>query len=282
MNTPLLADPQFALNIFAGFAFVFGLLVGSFLNVVIGRLPKEQSIVSPGSHCPHCGSPVRPYDNIPVISWLILRAKCRDCGSPISSLYPTIELMMGCTALLLYFQIFPSVTYFTAGNITAFVLYFFFLSALVAESFIDIKYYIIPDALSIYAAPFAIGGMWLLQYLDSSHGITWKESVLGAFFGGGTLALVAILWWLIRRYEGMGWGDVKLLLLIGAMLGPWPALPFVFMCSAVSAIFIGIPVSLLQGKGLKAALPFGPFLAFAAIIWVFHGDEISRFWLYSV
>ena len=120
MNTPLLADPQIALNVFAGFAFVFGLLVGSFLNVVIGRLPKEQSVVYPGSHCPHCGNPVRPYDNIPVISWLILRAKCRDCGSPISSLYPTIELMMGCTALLLYFQIFPSIAYFTAGNITAF------------------------------------------------------------------------------------------------------------------------------------------------------------------
>lgn len=282
MTVSFLGDPDIALNIFAGFAMVFGLLVGSFLNVVIARLPKEQSIVYPGSHCPHCGNPVRAYDNIPVISWLILRAKCRDCGSSISSLYPTIELMMGCVALLLFYQIFPSVYVFSTGNILAFLLYFFFLSALVAESFIDIKYYIIPDSLSIYAAPFAIGGMWLLGYLGSSHGISWQESVLGAFFGGGTLAGVALVWWLIRRYEGMGWGDVKLLLLIGAMVGPWPALPFIFMCSAVSAILVGVPVSLLQGKGLKAALPFGPFLAFASIIWVFHGNEVSKFWLYSV
>jgi leader peptidase (prepilin peptidase)/N-methyltransferase len=270
------------LTVFPIFAFVFGTMVGSFLNVVIGRLPEGRSVAYPGSHCPHCGNPVRPYDNVPVLAWFWLRGRCRDCDSPISSLYPTVELMMGCVALLLYQQIFTTTLDFTVGNLFGFVLYFAFISALVAESFIDVKYYIIPDSLSIYAAPFALGGMWLLEWLGSDVGIGWEMSVLGAFFGGGTLAAVAGLWWLIRRYEGMGWGDVKLLLLIGAMVGPWPALPFIFLVSACLAVMIGIPVGILQGKGWKMALPFGPFLALATIIWLFHAPEIVSMWLPGV
>ena len=218
---------------FGIFALLFGLMVGSFLNVVIARLPEEKSIVYPGSHCPHCGSPVRPYDNIPVFSWLILlRGKCRDCSNPISSLYPTIELITGLFAVLLYRKIFATPFDFTIGNTLSFFLYFAFISALIAESFIDLKHYIIPDSLSIYAAPVAIIGMYILGEYNSEFAITWQESVLGAFFGGGVLGLVAFLWWLVRRYEGMGLGDVKLLFLIGAMLGPWPALPFVFIFSS--------------------------------------------------
>jgi len=264
---------------FAIFAFVFGAMVGSFLNVVIGRMPEGKSVVYPGSHCPHCQSPIRPYDNVPILAWFWLRARCRDCHTPISSLYPTIELMCGLLALLLYRHIFVDYGDLILGNLLAFFVYFAFIAALVAESFIDIRYYIIPDALSIYAAPFAIVAMWGLGYFPSDWGITWQESVLGAFFGGGSLALVAGLWWLIRRYEGMGWGDVKLLLLIGAVLGPWPALPFVFMFSATSAIFLGIPIALLQGRGLRMALPFGPFLALASIVWLFHGPDLMHLWL---
>ena len=167
---------------------------------------------------------------------------------------------------------------YSAGNVLAFLLYFGFLSILVAQSFIDVKYYIIPDSLSIYATPFAMIGMFSLSYFGADFGISWQESVLGAFFGGGSLALVAGLWLLIRRYEGMGWGDVKLLLLIGAMLGPWPALPFVFLISACSAVFVVVPIGLMNGRGLRMALPFGPFLGFASIIWVFHGNQISEFW----
>ena len=123
-------DPLFT---FAIFALVFGLMVGSFLNVVIARLPEEQSIVYPGSHCPACGNAIRPYDNIPIFSWaVLLRGKCRDCKSPISSLYPTIELMTGLLALLLYRQIFTDVGHFSVVNLVAFFLYFAFIAALVA------------------------------------------------------------------------------------------------------------------------------------------------------
>lgn len=267
---------------FAGFAFIFGTMVGSFLNVVIGRLPEGRSIVYPGSHCPHCGSPVRPYDNVPVLAWFWLRGKCRDCGTPISSLYPTIELMMGLFALLLFDHIFLNTWDFTTGNVGVFLLYFAFIAALVAESFIDLKYYIIPDSLSIYAAPVAIAGMWALEMLHPELGIGWKASILGACFGGGTLAIIALLWLLIRRYEGMGWGDVKLLLLIGAMVGPWPALPFIFLASAALAVFVGVPIGLIQGKGWKMALPFGPFLGLATLIWLFHAEQIVQIWLPGV
>ncbi len=268
--------------VFAIFAFVFGAMVGSFLNVVIGRLPEGRSIVHPGSHCPHCGNPVRPYDNVPILAWFWLLGKCRDCKTSISSLYPTIELMMGLFALLLFDHIFVSTWDFTGANLVAFLLYFAFISALVAEAFIDLKYYIIPDSLSIYAAPVAIVGMWGLEQMNPSLGIGWQNSVLGAFFGGGTLGGIALLWLWIRRYEGMGWGDVKLLLLIGAMVGPWPALPFIFLASAVLAVCVGVPIGLLQGKGWKMALPFGPFLALATLIWLFHAQSIVSVWLPGV
>ena len=270
-----MVDP---ISTFAGFAFVFGLMVGSFLNVVIARVPEERSIVYPGSHCPCCGNDIRPVDNIPVVSWALLRGQCRDCQSPISSLYPTIELLTGLLALLLYRQMFTDVLDLSLGNLLAFFLYFAFFSALIAESFIDIKHYIIPDSLSIYAAPVAIVGMVVLEKTGADWGIHWTESVLGAMFGGGTLAAVALLWWLIRRYEGMGWGDVKLLLLIGAMTGPWPALPFVFLCSASAAVLVGVPIGLLKGKGWRYAMPFGPFLAMASIIWIIHEKTIVTHW----
>ena len=132
-----MVDP---ISTFAGFAFVFGLMVGSFLNVVIARVPEERSIVYPGSHCPFCGNAIRPIDNIPVVSWVLLQGRCRDCHSPISSLYPTIELLTGLLALLLYRQMFTGVADLSLGNALAFFLYFAFFSALIAESFIDIKH----------------------------------------------------------------------------------------------------------------------------------------------
>ena len=123
----------------------------------------------------------------------------------------------------------------------------------------------------------------LASYGLSSAGyveaIGWKASVLGAFFGGGILILIAGIWWVIRRIEGMGLGDAKLLALIGAVLGPWPALPFILFMSACSAMLVMIPLLVVKGKGFRYALPFGPFLAFAAIVWLLHGKELVRFWL---
>ena len=263
---------------FAIFAFLFGLLIGSFLNVVIARLPEDRSIVYPGSHCPECGADIRPHDNIPVISWLILGGKCRDCKTPISSLYPTVELLTGILAWLWFRHTFQTPADLeNPGKIAAFFVYFFFIAALIAESYIDIRHYIIPDQLSIYAVPFAVLAMFLLHHLGY-HSISWKVSVLGAFFGGGLLGFVALSWWVIRRTEGMGLGDIKLLAFIGAMFGPWPALFFVLVISSLLATLV-VLLGLFWGRGFRMALPYGPFLALASIIWLFHGYVIADYWL---
>ncbi|MGC6506828.1 MAG: prepilin peptidase [Myxococcota bacterium] len=266
------------LSTFGIFAFVFGLLVGSFLNVVIARLPVGKSVIHPPSHCPRCGTPIRAYDNIPIISWVLLGRKCRACHTPISSIYPAVELLTGLLAWLLYRSIFIDISTLSAPFLGAFLVYFALIAMLVAQSFIDIRYYIIPDELSIYAVPFAILAMAVLSAIGYPMAIGWKASVLGAFFGGGVLLAVAAVWWLIRRQAGMGMGDVKLLALIGACCGVWPALPFIILVASLSASLIGVPISLSKG-GLRYALPFGPFLAFAAIVWLLNGPVLVERWL---
>ena len=275
IHVEVMVDPH---TIFGLFALVFGLLVGSFLNVVIARLPTGKSIVRPPSHCPVCGTNIRPYDNIPVISWVALKGKCRDCETPISSVYPAVEILTGLLAWLLYQQIFVDMSTFTFPYLFAFLTYFACIAILVAQSYIDIRFFIIPDELSIYAVPFAVFAMLGLTWLGYPEAIGWKASVLGAFFGGGSLLTVAGIWWILRGQEGMGMGDVKLLALIGAFCGVWPAIPFIILVSSIAATLVGVPVALSKG-GFKVALPFGPFLALGGIIWILRGPILVEQWL---
>jgi leader peptidase (prepilin peptidase)/N-methyltransferase len=256
-----------------GSAFVFALLVGSFLNVCIARMPEDRSVVHPPSHCPACGARIRPWDNIPVVSWLLLRGRCRDCASPISSLYPTIELLTGLLGWLLFRRIVPGPGALDLPHLAAFGVYFVFVAMLVAQTFIDVKHYIIPDELSIYAAPFGILACVGLGWLGYGDAPSWRSSVVGAAAGGGVLLAVMGLFYLVRRKEGMGLGDVKLLAMIGAFLGALPAVPFVLFTSALAGSLVGVPMALLQRRGLGTALPFGPFLALGAIAWLLHGPE---------
>jgi len=207
----------------------------------------------------------------------MLRGRCRDCKSPISSLYPTIEVISGLLAWLLFRTIVTEFEQVDAAHLVAFVFQFSFVSMLLAQAFIDIKYYIIPDEFSIYAIPYAVGGVALIHWLGYPDAMTWKVSVIGALVGGGLLGGVTLTWWLIRRSEGMGWGDVKLLALIGAMLGPWPALPFVMMVSATAAVVVGLPLNIIRGNA-RYALPFGPFLAFGSILYLLHGEGLMERW----
>ncbi|MFT5681455.1 MAG: leader peptidase (prepilin peptidase)/N-methyltransferase [Myxococcota bacterium] len=260
--------------VYSVFALVFGLLVGSFLNVCIARMPEDRSVVSPPSHCPSCGHGIRPYDNIPVVSWVLLRGKCRDCGAKISSLYPTVELLTGLLAWLLFRRILPDPSHLTLANGAGFVFTFSIAAMLLAQSYIDLKHYIIPDEFSIYAVPYAVAAAVGLTWLGYDGALSWRASVLGAFFGGGLLFAVATFWKLVRRIDAMGMGDVKLLALIGAALGPWPALPFVIFGSVFLALFIALPIGWLATKKFNFALPFGPFLGLASIIWMLHGPEL--------
>ncbi|MEL6346117.1 MAG: prepilin peptidase [Myxococcota bacterium] len=264
------------LTFYGAFAFVTGLCVGSFLNVCIARMPDDRSIVSPPSHCPSCGSNIRPYDNIPVISWILLRGRCRDCGTHISTLYPTIELLTGVLAWLLFRNLFPTAASLDLAHGAAFVYYLGFVSALIALTFIDIRHFIIPDEFSIYAAPFAIGGMALLGWLGYPDAIGWKMSFLGAGIGGMILFTITMFWRVVRQYEGMGMGDVKLLTFIGAVVGPFPGVFFVMIVASLFGVIVGVPLGILSGRGWRYALPFGPFLAGASILWLLDGPALTE------
>jgi len=251
---------SFMLNIAA---VIFGALVGSFLNVCIYRLPKEESIVTPGSHCPYCKKPIKFYDNIPLISYLFLKGKCRHCKSHISIQYPLIEGITALGSLLLFLKFGSSLSY---------LIYFSFLSALIIITVIDLFHQIIPDVISLPGI-----GVGLLVSLIIPQ-ITFFDSLIGILLGGGSLFLVATLYqWLFKR-EGMGGGDVKLLAMIGAFLG-WKAVILTILLSSLIGSVVGITVMLIKGKDFKYAIPFGPFLSLAAMVSMFYGENIIHWYL---
>lgn len=257
-------------------AFFIALCVGSFLNVCIARMPEDRSVVYPPSHCPACGSGIRASDNVPVLSWLWLRGKCRSCGIPISALYPIIELLTGLLGLLLWRHFVPGPEAITVPNMAAWAVYLGFVAMLIGSSFIDLRHYIIPDQFSQYAVPFGIAAMAGLSWLGWSGALSWTQALAGSIVGAGSLLSIIGGYWLWRREEGMGFGDVKLLAMIGAFLGALPAIPFVIVVSSVLGSVAGITLMITQGRGMKTQLPFGPFLALAAVLYVFFGDELTR------
>jgi len=250
-------------TVYAIFALVFGMVVGSFLNVCICRMPNNESVVSPPSHCPNCSYQIRWYDNIPVISYLLLRGKCRGCGSRISLQYPLVELLNGIITLLLFLRFGPTL---------AFAALFVFCSALVVITFIDIEHQIIPDEISL--SGIVIG--FVLSFFLQGHG--WLNSLLGILLGGGSLLLVAYGYQWLTGNEGMGGGDIKLLAMMGAFLG-WKSIPFIIFASSLVGSVVGVSIMLLQKKNSKLAIPFGPYLAFGAVLYIFYGRSLIQWYL---
>ncbi len=251
--------------ILIGFIFITGLCLGSFMNVCIWRIPTSQSIVLPGSMCPSCKHPIKFYDNIPVISFLILRGRCRGCGASISVRYPLVELATGGLALG---------TYFKFGISLEALMVFGFICALLVATFIDIDHRIIPDVISLPAIP---AGFIASFFLSS---LSWKDSLLGILCGGGILLAVAWLYYRITGKEGMGGGDVKLLAAIGAFTG-WQGVIFTVFVSSLVGSISGFILMGRSGKTMKMAIPFGPFLSLGAIIYLFRGQELVR-WYFSL
>lgn len=266
--------PDVAWAVVQGFVFVFGLLFGSFLNVCILRMPEDRSVVWPGSACPTCGTAIRPYDNVPVLAWLWLGGKCRDCRTPISALYPTVEALFGVLTLLLFRRVVPDLGWLDLPHLAAFAWYFWLLFALVGLTFVDLRHYIIPDPFSIYSVPVGVGGAWLLGWLGYVGAPTWQQSAVGAVAGGGVLLLVMGAYYLIRHEEGMGMGDAKLLALLGAYFGLYPGTMYVLVLAAVAGSIVGGLTLLLARKGFRTPIPFGPYLALAALVWMFFGEAI--------
>ena len=237
--------------------FIVGLCIGSFLNVCIYRLPKDESIVFPSSHCPHCQRPIHFYDNIPLLSYLLLMAKCRACGQKISLQYPIVELITGLCFVGLYYK----------WRLTLQLLpYIILISALIIVSMIDLKYQIIPDRISLPGIPLGLLASFILP-------ITLSESLLGILIGGGIFYLIAIL-----SRGGMGGGDIKLGAMIGAFLG-WKLILLTIFIGVFIGSIIGIILIILKIKGRKDPIPFGPFLSLGAVISIFWGTKIIQWYL---
>jgi leader peptidase (prepilin peptidase)/N-methyltransferase len=243
--------------------FVFGIVVGSFLNVCIYRLPAGESVVAPRSRCGACRTPIAAYDNIPILSYLVLRGRCRACGAEISSRYVLVEILTGVAAV---------VTYVLHGWSLSFPISFAFVCALIVISMIDLDHQIIPNVISLpgivigFAAAFLVGEP------------TWRASLAGLLLGGGVLWIVSEGYFRLTGREGMGGGDVKLLAMIGAFLG-WPAVPVTLLLASLSGTVIGLMVMFARGSDSRTPIPFGPFLAAGALCALFFGESLIHWYL---
>jgi len=263
-----LTNPVFASIII----FVFGGIVGSFLNVCIVRLPNKESLVLPPSHCPDCKTPIPFYYNIPVISYLLLRGHCHFCGGVISPRYLIVELLMAGLAVALFHHL---------GLGLAFFVDFSFVAALIVITFIDLDVRIVPDVISlpgiVLGLLFAIVNRHILvDYLSAVP--SPLSSLLGIIVGGGTLLLVAWIYQLLTGREGMGGGDIKLLAMIGAFLG-WPSIPLTLFSASLTGSVIGLLLMLKKGVDGQYALPFAPFLCVGALFNIFFGEQLIAFYL---
>ncbi|MBJ6749605.1 prepilin peptidase [Geomonas anaerohicana] len=264
---------------YAVFAFLFGAVVGSFLNVCICRMPSGESVVSPPSHCPKCDYQIRWYDNIPILSYLLLGGKCRSCKTPISIQYPLVELLNGLLALALYVKFFPQrlfedgapIQYLFTG-LFYFSVLFIFCSALVVVTFIDLEHQIIPDRITL---PGIVLGFVISFFIPQ---LGWLNSLIGILAGGGSLLLIAWGYQVVAKKDGMGGGDVKLLAMMGAFLG-WKSILFIVFVSSLLGSVIGVTLMMIRKKDSTLAIPFGPFLAAAAVLYVFYGRQIIHWYL---
>jgi leader peptidase (prepilin peptidase) / N-methyltransferase len=241
-----------------GACFLFGLVIGSFLNVVIGRLPAGRSLVYPGSACPGCGASIHWYDNVPVLSWLWLRARCRSCHVTISWRYPAVELATAILFALAAHQVGPA-----RDLVPALLL----LSALIAITFIDLDHQIIPDVITL---PGMIAGAALSVGL---HPERWLDTVLGVVVGGGLFFVI-----IVASGGGMGGGDMKLGAMMGAFLG-WKLVLLAILLGVLAGGAVAIALLTTGSKGRKDPVPFGPFLALGAVLSLLWGNDLLGWYL---
>lgn len=273
---------RFFFLLFAGFSTFFGACVGSFLNVCIYRIPRDESVVTPRSHCPHCNALIPWYLNIPVLSWLCLRGKCAACKGPISFRYTLVELL---TALL-FLAIFMKWAAPAAIHMWPILhplmipVYWLFLAGLIVGTFVDFEHLIIPDSVTIGGM---IAGPILSMAVPALHGQAhwWQggvHSCIGLVVGFGLLYAIAWIGTKAFKKEAMGFGDVKLMGAIGAFLG-WKAVLFTVFISSFLGSIGGLLLILFGGGKLQSRIPFGPYLSIAAAIWVFWGPALSNAYL---
>jgi len=255
--------PPEAMPVLSLFFFLSGLCIGSFLNVCIWRIPREESIVWPGSHCPACQHAIAAWDNIPLLSWLILKGKCRHCSAPISPRYFLVELLTG--------TLF-TVIWLLHGWSLETPTYIFFTCALILGTFVDFDHLILPDRVTLGGMA---AGLILSAVFPSLQGQTDRlpallHSLGGLALGFGILWTVSTVGRLILKKEAMGFGDVKLLGAIGACLG-WQAVLFCVFVSSLSGTVLGLGLIAAGKKELQSKIPYGPHIALAAVLWMLCG-----------
>lgn len=278
-------------------AFLWGVIWGSFFNVVIHRLPDGKSLSTPASHCPHCGNSLKAWHNIPIVSWLVLRAKCGFCTAPISIRYPLVEAVTGLLSMAIWVLVMQTDGGALASEVGPlalvgpFLLLFAFMGALVVITFIDLDLQIIPHAITL---PFIVAGPIASLWLEPVTGLTWSHSILGAILGGGIIWLIIEAYFWVRKREGMGGGDFMMLAMLGSWLG-FECLVFILLAAslqglaAAGLLLMGpkVPessdVPMEEGAGEEVdesfryqAIPFGPFLALGGLEWLFFQPWIQE------
>jgi len=258
-------------NMLLGLVFFFGLLWGSFLNVVIHRLPLGESVVTPRSRCPGCKKLIPWYRNIPLLSWIVLRARCGDCGTKISIRYPLVELV---NALL-----FTAAVAWRPNDVFAWPFHFYFLASMVACTFIDIDHWILPDKITLPGIVVGLLGSLVIGYVNPElpFYVPFLNSLLGVLVGGGILYAVALGYRLYAKRDGLGGGDIKFLAMIGAFTGAQGALATLILSSFLGS-FIGIFLILLRGKKGGTMIQFGPFLALGGLAAFFFGADLWQWY----
>ena len=269
--------------------FALGSIIGSFLNVVIHRVPLEESIIFPNSACPKCKNSIKPYDNLPILSWLILGGKCRNCKNPISARYPAVELLTGLIYVLVFWQI----------GLSAFLpVALIFVSAVVALIFIDAEHMILPNVITYPLLVFALLvrlsfplflntnyftdlGFYPLILLQGYPPwlVSLAGAVLGGLVGGGSLWLVGEIWKRLRGVEAMGLGDVKMLFAVGALLGWRLTLLTIFLGALTGAIAGILVIAKQKDRDLQTQIPFGIFLGIGSIISLLFGEQMITWYI---
>jgi leader peptidase (prepilin peptidase)/N-methyltransferase len=282
-RSPAWGNTMTGLQLYLDFiVFAFGAVIGSFLNVCVHRMPRDESIVSPPSHCPHCNHRIRWADNIPLVSYLALRGKCRYCAAKISPRYFLVELLTAVLFLLMWLKLTqwdPTPVrgiYFLKGPI-----YWMVIAGLIVATFIDFEHYIIPNEITVGGIVLGLVLSAIYPPLMDANTIQlslWR-SFLGVMVGGLTLLTVAFVGELVFRKEAMGMGDVKLLAAIGAFLG-WQSTLFTVFVSSLLGGVVGLILVVGSKKGWESRIPYGPYIAFGALLWMFCGNEIMH-WYFS-
>ena len=266
--------------------FLWGACCGSFLNVCIYRIPRDLSVIKPRSHCPHCSQYIAWYDNIPLVSYLALRARCRRCGGPIAVRYFLVELLTAVLFLLIWLKYGPTAGSRPLGlapmtSIWLVPVYWLAIFGLVLGTFVDFEHMIIPDRVTLGGIVLGVALSALLPEMHHAGrvtgALTWQQAVLpsliGVILGSGILWLLAWLGRLVFRRDAMGFGDVKLLGAIGAFLG-WKAVLFTIMMSSLAGSIVGVSLIFAGKKRMQSKIPYGPYLALAALVWILWGPAL--------